>query len=341
MTERTLRDGYADACIDVLSPELAAALDPAGGRQRLAVRLGRTWPNGSTLRVAFLDGNDDCRRLVRQVACEWTEFANLDFVFPRGRDGDIRVTFTQHGYWSRVGTDAKKAEPTEPTMNLGGLVLRRPDRAAARAHILHEFGHAIGAVHEHSQPNVQIRWNTDAIYSMYMGPPNNFTRAEVDKNFFERYNHEQANGSAFDPESIMLYPIPRAHTLDGFEVKANLDLSPTDKAFISEIYPTTGDPVTYGPGDSITGFVARGQINEYPVVVRSKGTYRFTTVGGTPTRLAVSDANGNPLGSDHGSGTGQNGDLSMELDAGSYGVAVQHRFDFGSGRYELRIEQAE
>jgi len=67
--------------------------------------------------------------------------------------------------------------------------------------------------------------------------PNYWDQETVDINIFETYSSTQTNFSAYDPESIMHYPIPAELTLNGYEIGWNRVLSETDKAFIATIYP--------------------------------------------------------------------------------------------------------
>jgi serralysin len=102
---------------------------------------------------------------------------------------------------------------------------------------LHEFGHMLGLVHEHSQPLSPIQWNRPVVYREYAGPPNFWTPADVDRNIFNRYNRNQTQYSQFDPQSIMLYSFPPHYTINGFGTMRNWDLSVTDKDFIAQLYP--------------------------------------------------------------------------------------------------------
>ena len=74
-------------------------------------------------------------------------------------------------------------------------------------------------------------------YDYYSGPPNNWTKEQVDINLFTRYSADMTQFSAFDRKSIMLYPIPNAFTEGDFEVGWNRTLSTTDKRYIAKLYP--------------------------------------------------------------------------------------------------------
>src|SRR5947199_273579 len=54
---------------------------------------------------------------------------------------------------------------------------------------------------------------------------------------FEPYNKSETNYTKVDAHSIMMYPIPKTWTTDGFSVGLNSTLSDTDKKFIHKQYP--------------------------------------------------------------------------------------------------------
>ncbi|MCY7759728.1 hypothetical protein [Bacillus inaquosorum] len=121
-------------------------------------------------------------------------------------------------------------------MNFGWLHPNTPEVEYSRV-VLHEFGHALGCIHEHQNPTAKIPCNKEAVYEYYMGPPNNWPKEIVDSNIFDRYDENTTNFTEFDPTSIMLYSIPKEHTNGGFEVVGGVTLSENDKVFIQNMYP--------------------------------------------------------------------------------------------------------
>ena len=101
---------------------------------------------------------------------------------------------------------------------------------------LHEFGHALGCIHEQLQPQADIKWNKGFVYEYYekLG----WTRTDIDLALFQKYNSAETINSDYDPLSIMQYPLPPGFTTNGFVVGWNNQLSQTDIDFIRKIYPS-------------------------------------------------------------------------------------------------------
>jgi serralysin len=114
-----------------------------------------------------------------------------------------------------------------------------PDAEYSRV-VLHEFGHAIGCIHEHSSPAGGIKWHKEVVYRDLGGPPNNWDKATVDHNVFAVYDKSVTQFTAVDSKSIMLYSFPKEWTLDGMTFTTNGTLSSTDKKFIKARYPKSG-----------------------------------------------------------------------------------------------------
>ncbi|MBS1754951.1 MAG: hypothetical protein KF741_02885 [Ferruginibacter sp.] len=99
----------------------------------------------------------------------------------------------------------------------------------------HEFGHALGLLHEQSYPN-GIKWNKDTVYKYY-AKYQGWNKAKVDFNVLEASDIFYTNGTSYDPLSIMHYPVYAWQTLDGFTVGSNTEISEGDKKLIAALYP--------------------------------------------------------------------------------------------------------
>jgi hypothetical protein len=129
---------------------------------------------------------------------------------------------------------------SEPTMNFGWLTDDTDDVEYRRV-VVHEFGHAIGAVHEHQVPKGGIKWNLKAVYDYFSGPPNNWSKADIDFNVVQKYSVDQLNGTSFDKKSIMLYQFPKEFILAPASLArtgtaTNTDLSTGDRKFVKKLY---------------------------------------------------------------------------------------------------------
>lgn len=239
-----------NACIDVY-PEAESSVTEAApeGALELALPTSKLWDSGRVLDFHFLGGTDAQKQAVRINAAQWTKFANLLMRFDVPvTAAEFRVAFDNVGNWSLVGTDNLTRAAPAATMNIQNLTS-----------ILHEVGHAIGCIHEHSSPASAIQWNKPVVYQALAGPPNYWDQAKVDHNVFYKYAANLTQFSAFDPASIMLYFFPASWTLNGVGTNQNAALSNTDKAFIRRCYPgctanfskpeieTGGCTVTHGP----------------------------------------------------------------------------------------------
>lgn len=218
---------------------VAIARNGQEGDTRAALFDEHRWNPGDQIRVKFMEGDDDLRERVREVAERWTadDMADLEFVWVGDDDdAEVRIAFKQgDGSWSYMGTFCREIPADEPTMNYGWLTPDSDDAELQRV-VLHEFGHALGLIHEHQNPQRAINWNEPAVIADLSGPPNNWGEDQIRNNVLNRYDPDAVSSTDVDADSIMMYPIPAAWTNDGFSADMNPDLSETDREFIRREY---------------------------------------------------------------------------------------------------------
>jgi hypothetical protein len=208
-----------------------------GGPLGLAMMTRKFWRPGRELKIGFQGGSQWQKDKVKQFAPEWTQYANIKFTFV-DTEVDILISFNPGGgSWSYLGTDSSYYSARgSPSMNLGWINDNKNDDDLRQV-ILHEFGHALGAVHEHQSPCISINWNKPKVYADLGGDPNYWPPAKVDSNMFTLYTLQEVQATQFDPDSIMLYYFPKEWTLDLKGTTFNTKLSNLDKAYAKFCYP--------------------------------------------------------------------------------------------------------
>ncbi len=212
------------------------------------------WSAGETISVGFYsDETFVVTNKIKQYVKEWETYANIKFVFINDvSKAMVKVGFEKNGTsWSWLGRNVLVNSSNEKTMNFGWLD-DLTDATEFRRIVLHEFGHALGFIHEHQTPLAGIPWDKEKVYSYFGGTPNNWSRATVDNYVFARYSQATTNSSTYDKLSIMHYFFPKELTTDESIFSWNTNLSAVDKTFARQVYPFPPAPPT-STGVLLTG----------------------------------------------------------------------------------------
>ncbi|KAF2770109.1 zincin [Teratosphaeria nubilosa] len=199
------------------------------------------WPPGTELRVGFMTGTDWQKMEVELHAHEWTRFANLSLKFVEQRPYDILVDFSPGASWSQIGVLSKLATIRhQPSMNLADVntTISGRDR---RAQVLHQFGHALGLVHEHQHgvkhPEDNLAWDRQALYRHFGQSANAWSHDQINSNVLANCTGDLVLKPVFDVDSVMLYGFPMAMFKSGHGKEANAELSAIDKEYMMLKYP--------------------------------------------------------------------------------------------------------
>jgi Astacin (Peptidase family M12A) len=208
---------------------------------RMAVILSKKWSPGFTVRCLFLDGSPKMRKKVEAQAHHWEKYANIKLKFVESGTAEIRISFkADPGSWSAVGRDALNTQyfpKHQPTMNFGWLNDGTDDTEYSRV-VRHEFGHALGCIHEHQQPKFTRIWNVAKVMQYFSGPPNNWSPADIRSNVLDKYSPKGISATDYDPKSIMLYEFDAILFSDGLgPTNTNTKESAKDIGKIEEMYP--------------------------------------------------------------------------------------------------------
>ncbi|MFE2580151.1 M12 family metallopeptidase [Streptomyces sp. NPDC059378] len=343
----------------------SAAAFPAGlTAERLGALVGgrSMWVNGTVVHYHFFDGDADGspialpgsgetrwvswvgakeqRDLVRECFREWQDLGiGVSFVEVGDRsEAELRIGFQLgDGSWSAVGKDALRVGLNERTMNFGWDLTVPGERPTA----LHEIGHALGMVHEHQSPFAGLHWDDEAVYADLAGPPNFWSRETTYVNILRKLDLAEANGSVWDPLSIMEFPFASGLALEPEQFRGGLNppggLSPLDKEFVLRWYPPAGPgrPPALVPFRSAPLRLGPGEQADFTVEPTETRTYSVGTFGDSDTVVVVfEERDGEPrflAGRDDG-GTPHNATVRARLVRGRrYFVRVRLYSVRGSG----------
>lgn len=305
---------------------------------------------GDTLDCKFMNGTAAQKSKVKELAKQWEQYANIFFNFIESGNADIRIGFkwrNDPGSWSYIGTDCFYIPQDQVTMNFGWLDIYGRDTTEYNRTVLHEFGHALGCIHEHQNPSANIPWDKPAVYAYYAKPPNSWSKDDVDNNLFRTYDASKTQFSQFDKFSIMLYRIDNSLTIGDYEVPGNTQLSAMDKSFIGVIYPKV-DPTTptldhvINLGETKQASIgAYGEEDYYEFELKSDlaTTVTLYTEGNTDVVMSLLRADTmTVIAWDDDSGMGTNSKIVKTLNKGKYVVRIRHYSASRTGPYSITLK---
>ena len=211
---------------------------PAIVRQPLTVSTRMMWPTEQIITVAFYpnEASNIVIDKVKKYAKAWESVANVKFDFTNDLHGAfIKVGFKKGGSWSWIGRQVMYNPFNERTMNFGWFDNNTAEEEFSRV-VMHEFGHALGFIHEHQAASANISWDAEKVYAFF-AESDGWSRADVDRNIFKKYSQTSTNGTAYDRSSIMHYFFPQGLTTDNSSFTINTSLSALDREFAKAIYP--------------------------------------------------------------------------------------------------------
>jgi hypothetical protein len=235
-----------------------------GGARRIAVVIARKWPaTGVRLSVSFLDNPSVAlrSRILRHMNA-WGEHANVLFTETAGV-GQVRIArldspAEMRGYWSYLGTEILDAAEDEPTLNLEGFTMRKPESEFRRL-VRHEAGHTLGFDHEHMRSDIVRRIDREKAIE-YFDETDGWTPEEVEEQVLTPLVKKSLMGTKeSDPLSIMCYHLPGSIMKDRKPIPGGLDINQNDFAFAKTLYPKperrateTAAPVVVPPPTTTT-----------------------------------------------------------------------------------------
>ncbi len=216
--------------------------------QELSVLTDKMWPPGTVITVGFFSTETTPYVIskVKTYARVWETFANIKFQFIDDVDvANVKVGFKPDNQsWSWLGRDVLTDYKNLKTVNFGWLN-NQTFESEFRRIIVHEFGHVLGFIHEHSAPAAGIPWDKDKVYS-YFRKTNGWDIPKVDSNILKKYSNTETNSSSYDKLSIMHYYFPKDLVTDGSLFTENTNLSVTDMQFAGVVYPFPARPRQQG-----------------------------------------------------------------------------------------------
>lgn len=264
LTETKQNYGPLYACVAKIP--VAKSIDTTkkiGDQARAAFMIGKEWKIGTKIKIAFM--KDDfinnkitLKPLYEKSKADFVQKIITDKLLPlidltfewdvNIKDSDVRISFVPSlGAFSELGINCLKISKDKPTMNLGWLdddaTYSNPVLKGTGIVILHEFGHLLGMIHEHSREDANLDWNKDFVYKQLGAPPNSWSTKDCDEQIFEMVKKQSFNGSKYDKKSVMHYYFPTEYFKTSPNLPTVIELSELDKLWIKKKYSKKSEKI--------------------------------------------------------------------------------------------------
>ena len=220
------------------------------------------WRPGSTVNIVFTPGSKpqymaDFQKLIET---HYGPIVNLNFTWDQNGSADITVGFNKHMVLqSAIGADSRLV--TIPNMTIGNKTVKICDNCSLtvpdvvmdnliryQGKVLHEFGHALGMMHEMQKP--VAKGNFEFIESKVienfvnqgaLAPPVN---SQANKDWYKMnfqpmtsYGSSATGNNSYDQKSIMTYAFGPETNTAGVRVTEPNKLSDIDVEWLQKTYP--------------------------------------------------------------------------------------------------------
>jgi hypothetical protein len=309
-------------------PQLPPNVTADPRREAAILRTRSRWVNGTVLHYCFFRGDSHFSvpevqaDAIRDAFAKWKavgiglEFREVDQL----SEAEVRIGYStaDGSSASAVGRDVLTIPLNEPTTVYGWDLTTPYGRGTA----LHELGHVIGMEHEHQSPYAGIKWHEQAVYDAMAKPPNVWDHDTTYHNIIMKLSPQQAQGSTWDPDSIMEYEFepglidePEEYDINGLTPPGTL--SKADKEWALKWYPgLEPELTTLQPFEAIALDLAAGQQADFAIEPTSSRKYTIETKGASDTLLVLfEEINGEPryLSGDDDSGEDRNARITYKL----------------------------
>lgn len=332
-------------------PRRTIVLAPEVGPMRAsAVRLSRNkWVNGTILHYVFLESEmwdwpDDQKDEVRRGFDVWRSLGiGLGFVETDDEtEAEIKIGRLQNNRsWSFVGTEILRPENRIDgcTMNFGWDLRTAWGRATA----IHEIGHTLGLEHEHQNQRSGIVWDEEAVYAAF-AQSNGWEREDTYHNILEKLPANGAEGSAWDPTSIMHYPfepglikLPQPYDRDG--IGENVTLSAPDRSWALRWYPANPQAAPIVVMQLARFAPVAATQRDFVFEPNATREYQVQTLGTADCKIVIfEERDGEPrhLDAEDDSGTPDNAMIRTKFVAGRRYI-IRVRVHFASGNDDIGL----